>query len=36
MNEKGTQYAIATLKERRATMAGEIIQFAFPLCPARA
>jgi hypothetical protein len=26
MNEKGNRYAIAALKDRRATMAGEIIQ----------
>src|SRR4030088_636480 len=26
MNEKGNRYAIATLKDRRATMAGEIVQ----------
>src|SRR5262245_37678006 len=27
MNEKGNAYAIAALKDRRATLAGEIIQF---------
>jgi hypothetical protein len=27
MNEKGNRYAIAALKDRRATMAGEIVQF---------
>jgi hypothetical protein len=26
MNEKGNRYAIAALKDRRATMAGEIVQ----------
>jgi hypothetical protein len=26
MNEKGNRYAIAALKDRRATMAGEILQ----------
>jgi hypothetical protein len=27
MNEKGNQYAIAALKDRRATLAGEIVKF---------
>jgi len=27
MNEKGNQYAIAALKDRRATLAGEIVRF---------
>jgi hypothetical protein len=27
MNEKGNKYAIAALKDRRATLAGEIIKF---------
>lgn len=27
MNEKGNQYAIAALKDRRATLAGEVIRF---------
>ena len=27
MNDKGNKYAIAALKDRRATMAGEIVRF---------
>jgi hypothetical protein len=35
MNEKGDRYAIAALKDRRATMAGEIVQMKEDITPQR-